>query len=651
MNSSLKNRSRKSTVTAELTAAIERFNRGRFEEAGEICSRVLADDPDNVEALNILGGSLARTGRIAEAILAAQRVCFLSPGNALFYSNLSYLHGLAGNFPEAALTMAHAVNSDPENAVWQDKFARLMDGMEFYRLTPETDVIRNAIGTCLGNTAVDAVSFTTAWHSLLLLDPAFVEFAASVEAGEIDQQVEQTAIDRLAGPLSDPFLLRGMRSLHAVDERLERILTSLRRLFLVRAGEYDSPVFLPFLCALAEHCMLNEYVYWCTEEERALVDILERELDSTEGIDPIARVRIALLHCYTDSMPYDRARIAEEARAAIADDPFVRLAAAVVSNHRIARQSGMDIPELQPATGYKENAVSSAVAEQYEENPYPRWRRLDIPPLTDSQKARGKGKTILVAGCGTGYELLNLAVHYPEAQVLGVDLSLASLAYGMHKAEEFGIGNVEFMRADILELEHLDRDFDLITSVGVLHHMEDPVEGWRKLLMCLKPDGFMKIGLYSEDARRSVAACRQWVRERGFEPTPQGIRRFRQAVMALDAANPLREIMTWTDFWSMSMCRDLVFHVQEHNVTLPWIKSTLEELGLCCLSMRIGNPMFRKEYRSMCPGDTAMNDLDGLHRYEKHNPAVFRDMYQFWCCRKESPTAARPPAWFYTTRL
>jgi len=117
----------------------------------------------------------------------------------------------------------------------------------------------------------------------------------------------------------------------------------------------------------------------------------------------------------------------------------------------------------------------------------------------------------------------------------------------------------------------------------------------------------------------------------------------------MDAANPLKDIMNWTDFYSLSMCRELVFHVQEQCVTLPWIKSVLDELGLSCLLMRISNPLFRKEYLSMYPDDSAVKNLDHLHEYEKHNPATFRDMYQFWCCRKNSETASRPPAWFYTS--
>ena len=295
-----------------------------------------------------------------------------------------------------------------------------------------------------------------------------------------------------------------------------------------------------------------------------------------------------------------------------------------------------------------QNAVSSSVAKQYEENPYPRWRHLDMPVLSEQHKAMGRGKEILIAGCGTGEELLSIAVNYPEANVVGLDLSAPSLAYGKQKAIEFGIENVEFMRADILDIEELGRQFDLISCTGVLHHMEDPVEGWRKLLTCLKQDGFMRVALYSETARQTVVLCRNWIEQEGIAATPDGIREFRQAVMAMDAENPLRDIMNWADFYSMSMCRDLIFHVQEHRVTLPWIRSVLNDLDLCCQSMRISNPLHRREYLSMYSGDQAISNLDTLHEYEKHNPDTFRDMYSFWCCRKGSEVLARRPDWFFT---
>lgn len=634
---------------AELSEAVNRFNQGRYREAETLCRRILDQEPENVTALNVLAGSLARAGNVAEAIQAAEQVCALVPGDAGFYSNLSYLHSLAGNYQKAMLVMAHAVINDPAGTAHQAKFARLVENVEFYRQADEMVAIREAIRICLDNPALDAASFSTAWHSLVVLEPLFAELEALTAQGDFQAQAEELDISELTGLLSDPFLLRGLQALHAVDERLERILTFLRWYFLVHAETIPLEPCLPFLCALAEHCLLNEYIYAQSSEEPGMVDRLAENLPDT--LDAQTMARVALVYCYRDPLLLDLPAALASPDVGSGDADFSRLVKNAVAISGASRKFEEQVPVFSASPDSRPGTVSSSVARQYEENPYPRWRHLEIPQLQEAQKAKGRDRNILVAGCGTGFEPLTLAAHYPEARVLGVDLSVPSLAYGMQKAEEFGIRNVEFLQADILDLDGLDRQFDMITSVGVLHHMEDPVVGWRKLLGCLKPDGFMKIALYSEAARQSVVACRDWIEERGFEPTPDGIREFRQSIMALDADDPLREIMNWTDFYSLSMCRDLVFHVQEHRVTLPWIGSALGELGLTCLSMRISNPEFKKEYLSMFPADRGLRNLENLHEYETHNPRAFRDMYQFRCCSKGSVTAQRPPAWFFTPGL
>jgi len=630
-------------VAAELNQAVACFNQGRLEDAVRICRKVLAGQPDEVGALNILGGSLARMGKTKEAIQAAEQVCRLVPGNAVFYANLSYLHSVAGNYQKAVLVMAHAVISDPGNPAHQAKFARLVDRLEFYQLSEETKAIQKAIGICLARPGTDSIPFSAAWHSLVLLKPEFNQLAAATETGTFDEQMAQFDAAAISNTLLDPFFLDGIRSLHAVDVRLERILTALRRWFLLRRKADEPARHLPFLCALAEHCLLNEYVFNITADEQAAVDDLEAESQRSNPADPVNQARIALVLCYRSFDP-----IGGETDSIPEEGPFGQLMESHRSIAPASNEQLQSIPSLAPPPGAEDNAVSAAIARQYEENPYPRWRYLEIPALSEQQIALGRGREILVAGCGTGHEPLNLAVHYPEARVTGIDLSLQSLAYGRRKADELGIENVELMQGDILRVSALANQFDLVTSLGVLHHMEDPAEGMRQLLTCLKSDGLMKIALYSKAARSSVAQCRGWIAEKGFEPTADGIRSFRQAIMALEENNPLRDIMGWSDFYSLSMCRDLVFNVHEHNLTLPWIQSTLDELGLVCVKMRISNPAFKKEYRSMNPADDNISDLESLDQYEQHNPQTFRDMYQFWCCRKDSVTAKRPPKWFYT---
>ena len=49
------------------------------------------------------------------------------------------------------------------------------------------------------------------------------------------------------------------------------------------------------------------------------------------------------------------------------------------------------------------------------------------------------------------------------------------------------------MQTDILDLNKLNKEFDIIESGSVLHHMDNPFAGWKVLTNCLKPGGLMKI--------------------------------------------------------------------------------------------------------------------------------------------------------------
>jgi len=59
-------------------------------------------------------------------------------------------------------------------------------------------------------------------------------------------------------------------------------------------------------------------------------------------------------------------------------------------------------------------------------------------------------------------------------------------------------------------------------------------------------------------------------------------------VMAADPGDPLREAMRLDDFFSLSECRDLLFHVQEHRFTIPQSGDALDALGAAGLRTFLG---------------------------------------------------------------
>ena len=240
---------------------------------------------------------------------------------------------------------------------------------------------------------------------------------------------------------------------------------------------------------------------------------------------------------------------------------------------------------------------------------------------------------VLIAGCGTGQQSIQTAQRFPAARILAVDLSTASLAYAKRKTRELGIANIEYAQADILRLESIGKTFDFIQCVGVLHHLEDPMAGWRVLRSLLRPGGVMHIGLYSELARRDIAAAQDLIVAQGYEATTEGIRRFRLDLQLVDRWRPFRSLTALEDFYDTSGCRDLLFHAKEHRFTLRQIKESLAELELDFLKFNV-DPAVQQRYSLQYPGELARADLNCWTQFEVENPGTFLGMYNFYVHRR-----------------
>ena len=146
----------------------------------------------------------------------------------------------------------------------------------------------------------------------------------------------------------------------------------------------------------------------------------------------------------------------------------------------------------------------------------------------------------------------------------------------------------------------------------------------------------MTSGLYSEIARAEIVAARALIAERGYRATAEDIRRCRQEL--LDDAGRFAKIVESADFFSTSGCRDLLFHVQEHTLTLPRIAAFLAEHSLTLLGFELPGVALAR-YRTRFPDDAASTDLANWHRFETENPYTFGSMYQFWVQKAPAGTA------------
>jgi hypothetical protein len=158
--------------------------------------------------------------------------------------------------------------------------------------------------------------------------------------------------------------------------------------------------------------------------------------------------------------------------------------------------------------------------------------------------------------------------------------------------------------------------------------MADPLAGWRELIKLMKPNGLMQVGLYSAHARRGIVAARKMIAERGYPSTPEGIRRCRQDLLN---GTEKFDFMTWDDFFSVSACRDLLFHVHEHQFTVPEIKDFLAQSGLNFVGFEFTPQDAHLHYRNLfARNGWSLGDLDRWDAFERENPKLFAAMYMFW---------------------
>jgi len=636
---------------------------GRISESLVASQKSVQLGPQDSEAHNNLGVTLQELGRLDEAEASYRKAIALKPDYAEAYSNLADLLQQLGRLEDAEASLRQAIELKPDLAeahnnlgVILQKRRKLTEACSAYiqaiNLNPDyTDTYSN-LGLVIKNARFNSSNVKLYPPLIRLLSTG--NFARPKDLApsilsllKHDPLIKNLLLEEnfatslkeansIIGSLDKLKLLHHlMRICPLPDLQFERFFVTMRSLLLTNLDNIEaSTELIYFLSTLSLHCFTNEYIYFEKDEETELVESLETEIMQTisKSEQPEAKKILCLasyrpLHQYNWCQKLEALDHLEEVKSRLIEEPYAERAIAA------------EIPML----GEISDDVSHKVRAQYEENPYPRWVKTGIPKKVKSiSKICAElnlhlhsksiknviAPAVLVAGCGTGQHSIETASRYSDCQVTAVDLSLASLAYAKRKTTELGITNLEYLQADILRLDQLEQKFDIIESVGVLHHMDEPMAGWRVLTNLLKPGGLMCIGLYSELARHDIVEVRKEITLMRVGTSESEIRKFRRSLA--ESNNKNHQLLTKSsDFFNISSLRDLIFHVQEHRFTLLQIKKCLDEFGLKFCGFE--NKDTSSNFREVHGEEADIYDLALWHQYEESNPRAFAAMYQFWC--------------------
>ena len=625
---------------------------GRFDDAQDALRTAISLAPDNPKYSLLLGRISLAAGRSYEAKVAFAEAVKLGrarltgadknrPADPAFreayYDALTHLAGL--NFDEGKPAMALALLQEAiffgggESIRLQ--FANCLCATTFNEPHPE---LKTMLARALKEAWIMSADLVRAITPLLLLEPAFGALLRKVggaEAGRILADKDARIV------ASDPLLRAILNEGLVTDPALERLLTALRAALLqARTGAAASRPealvdYRDFAMALANQCFTNEYAFAETTGERDAVAGLQARLEQAVAENQaVADLDLALLASYRS---LGRLSWADRILARTWQESLEPVIARQLREPARERELAAAIPSLTAI----DDPTSQLVRRQYEENPFPRWVRtpvtsrhftLDIwlrmhfPNLPPAEHSTAGPLEILVAGCGTGQEAIGSAQRFVASNVLAVDLSLGSLAYAARKTAELGLSNIAYAQADILALGKLERRFDIIECAGVLHHLADPLAGWRVLSELCKPGGYMLMALYSEQGRKDLRPVAELVAAGGYGTSADELRRFRADVLALDETSKAGSIVsTRDDFYSLSMLRDLAFHVQEHRFTIGKIDHALRELGLEFCGFGL-TPNIRDRFQARF-GAADLASLPLWDTFESENPGTFAAMY------------------------
>ena len=607
------------------------FNTGEVDLALKYFDKAIEIQPNFILAYFNKGIILNSQKKYQDAVKCFEKVIEIDPKNINAYNVLGIILQEIGEFRKSLSYLKKSIEISPNDLRVVNTLLNLLRSIKLSNLSDKNSSELVELFIFLFNKdTIDHNELFNNARNLIFFQDDQINFENLLKSGVSllsDKDIKKILNKKLFHLLLQKSLVR--------DKFLEKFLYLIRKEILLQIHNKENSIkeLYDFIASNAEQSFLNEYVVFQSDMEIKIINDLKTKVENDKNINEL---EILILACY---LPLNSSKIINNKLINyISESPLFN---DLIKLHIKDPLKEAELKKSINSFDDISDNVSKKVKEQYEENPYPRWRYTNITPKNNflsilnnairpnkiNTNNQNIAENVLIAGCGTGQQLVS-KTSYANSNIVAIDLSLSSLAFAKRKMQELNQKNIEFLQGDILSLNSLNKKFNVIECVGVLHHLKDPDEGLRILLNILEPKGYLKLGLYSEYARKHIIELKKFAQKHKFESNIRDIRNFRELAKNNNNDNSFKKINFNFDFYSTSSLRDLIFHVQEHRYTIPKIQDLLKKFDLEFLGFT--NSSIKKEYSKIYPKDLKNTSLENWNNFEINNQDIFIEMYQFW---------------------
>ena len=124
------------------------------------------------------------------------------------------------------------------------------------------------------------------------------------------------------------------------------------------------------------------------------------------------------------------------------------------------------------------------------------------------------GKSVLECGCGGGQHTRFISAY--AASVTAVDLNTVDIA----RQHNCNLRNISFVEADIATMD-LGCTFEIVFSIGVVHHTDDPDKTIENLKKHVMPGGKLIVWVYSKEGNGLVRCIVEPIRRIALRDMPR----------------------------------------------------------------------------------------------------------------------------------